>query len=793
MNSYLVKNTIEDKKAAFSQEVILVDLKKWLDKLLSYWWLFLICLALAYFGGKLYLRYATYEYAARAILLIKDTGNSGGISEQSVLLTDQSLLNGTKAMDNEIQILRSLTLMEKVVDRLDIEVSYFRKGNIKEAELYHESPFLLDSYVLKSELEFGLTFYLDIKDYDGFELKFDEEAESGIRYSYGVPFENEYGRFLISYNSTEAIIPGQYRMTIVPVEYAARDYSSKLQIIRIGDQSASSVLELSLIDPVGRKCSDILNTLIDVYNEEEVRDENKVLRNTLEFIDKRVANLLVELDSIEGGVENFKSANAIITDNASSSLNFTLDEMRASVQELSQYEIQQELLRSLENLLTDRKKAFELIPANLIGETPALSGLVDQYNDLVLRRNTMMATASEINPSRIALENEIVNIRGLILETMQNLQKDLRIPMEKLERTIEDLRRSTSTIPGVEKRLVEKMRTQSIKENLFLFLLQKREETALSEAIATAKTRTIDHARTPKYPIYPRRQLIMFSCLLLGVILPTLFVTLRSFFEVKVNSEETIKSLTTIPVLGRIAQSKDKTPIVVKMGSRSAINEMFRLLRANLNFMSPDQEKQVYMVTSSISGEGKTFVALNLAIALALSQKKVIVLGMDLRKPKLGPILGASATDAGISNFLIGQATLPEVIRTYESIPNLHYISSGAVPPNPTELLGSARMDQLFTALSKQYDYILIDTPPVSLVSDALLLRKYVSSVLVVVRHNYTKKNMLKTLEELYENGELEGASLVYNGIKYGKRYGYSNGYYYGYGQGYYIDEEKDA
>lgn len=791
----MVKNNQAEisSNANLSQEVILVDLKKWLGKLLSYWWLYLICLILAYFGGKLYLRYATYEYAARAILLIKDAGHSGGISEQSVLLTDQGLVTGSKAMDNEIQILRSLTLMEKVVERLDGEVMYFRKGNIKETELYLESPFLLAEYELKDSLDFGLTFFLDVKGYEGFELKFDEEQETGTAHTYGVPFENEYGRFLINYNSAVAIIPGQYRLMIVPVEYAARNYSSKLQVKRIGDQSASSVLELSLVDPVGRKCADILNTLIEVYNEEEIRDENKVLRNTLDFIDRRVGNLLIELDSIEGGVQNFKSNNAIITDDASSSLNFALNELRNSVQELSQFEIQQELLQSLEDLLTNGKKAFELVPANLIAETPSLSGLVDQYNDLVLRRNTIMATASEINPSRLALEQEIVNIRSLMLETMQNLQQDLRIPMEKLERNIDDLRRSMSTIPGVEKRLVEKMRTQSIKENLFLYLLQKREETALSEAITTAKTRIIDHARTPKYPIYPRRQLILFSSLLLGLLLPTLFITLRSLFEVRVYSEDTVKALTAIPVLGRIAQSKEKNAIVVKMGSRSAINEMFRLLRANLSFMSPDHHKQTYMVTSSISGEGKTFVALNLAIALALSEKKVIVLGMDLRKPKLGSILGTGPADNGISNFLIGQSELSEVIREYEGAPNLHFIPSGAIPPNPTELLGSARMARLFKELEEIYDYILIDTPPVSLVSDALLLRKYVTGTLVVVRHAYTKKTMIKNLEELYQQGELEGATLVYNGIKYGGRYGYSNGYYYGYGQGYYIDEESKS
>lgn len=775
-------------RSDFSEEVIRIDLQKWFGKLLSYWWLFVLCLIISVGIGKLYLRYATNEYSARAVLLIKDTGRSGGISEQNILFAEDGASIGSKAMDNEIQILKSLTLMERVVDRLDIEVAYYRKGNIKEAEIYQNSPFLLESYVLNKAPGYGFSFYLELDGYDSFLLKFSEESEDGKRYAFGVPFENEFGKFLIRYNSEVAIIPGNYRMAVAPVENTARKYSSRLEVRRIGDQMASSVLELRILDPVPEKGRDILNTLIEVYNEEEIKDENKVLQNTLDFIDRRVANLLTELDSIEGGVQNFKSANAIITDDAASSLSFALDEIRADLEELSNYEIERDILSSLERFLEDDKMAFDLIPANLIAENQVLSGLVNQYNEMVLRRTSMLATASEINPSRVALEEQITDIRALIMETIRNLQTDLQIPINKLENNIQDLRQKMGSIPGVEKRLVEKMRTQSIKENLFLYLLQKREETALSEAITTAKTRTIDRARTPKAPVYPQRKLIMASSIFLGLFIPMIFIVIRSLFEVKVDSEETIKTLTSIPLLGRIAQEKTQQPIVVEKGSRTAINEMFRLVRANLNFANMNKKQQTIMVTSSISGEGKTFMTLNLGIAIALSRKKVLLLGMDLRKPKLGDALNSNDSELGLSHYLVGQCSLEEIIQTYSEIENLFYIPSGAIPPNPTELLVSERMEELFSALKEQFDYILIDTPPISLVSDALLIRRYVDRTLVVIRQKHTKKSMVRNLEEMYQNGELESVNLIFNGFRKGGHYGYLDNYQYGYRKGYYTD-----
>ena len=766
--------------------MIRVDFLKLFWRLVSYWWLFLLCFIIAIASAKFYLRYAEFQYSARAILLIKDAGQSGDISAANILSASEGG-RGTKAMDNEIQILKSLTLMEKVVERLHLEVAYYRIGKLKEAELYMDSPFVLDSFQLNPNNIFGATFFLELKDYESFLLK-NSEDDPGVRCYYGLPFENENGRFVISLSPKNAIVKGDYRMTIRTKESRANTYKFRLLIERIGNQFSSSVLELKIVDEVPQRASDILNTLIEIYNEEEIKDENKILDNTLLFIDNRVVDLVNELDSVEGGIQRFKSDNEIINENASSSMNYTLGEIRTALQEISNLEIQKNKLQSLERFLVKDNTSYDLIPANLIAENPALGALVNQYNSLVIRHKQISVTASERNPSRIALEGQVTDLRKLILETIQNLRKDIQIPIKEIEQNLQKLRRSMSSIPGIEKRLVEKMRTQQVKEQLFLFLLQKREETALSEAVTTAKTRTIDRARTPQFPIYPKPKLILMASAVIGLLAPLLIVLLLSLLETKVDSEETIKQLTGIPIMGRIAFKKGTENIVVKHGSRSAINEMFRLLRTNLNFINHNKSKQTIMLTSSISGEGKTFIALNLGITLSLSGKKVILLGLDLRKPKLAKYLGVEQ-GKGVTNYLVGQSSVDDVIKNYEGHPNLFYITSGPTPPNPAELILSEKMETLLEELTQKYDYVLIDTPPLGLVSDALLLRKYVDNIFIVVRQNMTRKVMLRNLENMHQNKELEKASIIFNGVKKGKRYYGYGGYYYGKDQSYYVEE----
>lgn len=721
-------------------------------------------------------------------MLIKDAGRSGNISEQD-LLSSSSLLSGGKAMDNEIQILKSLSLLEKVVDKLGLGVSYYRIGKLKESELYHDSPFILDSFAFENPDFYSFRFYIEMEDYNTFIFKKNEKDENGKSYNYSVPFTNEYGSFIISLSPKVAVLPGLYRVNLRNRESGAYKVRSSMQVKRVGDQSASSVLELTYRDAVPEKARDILNTVIDTYNDEEIKDENRVFTNTLDFIDNRIAQLIIELDSVEGGIQQYKSRNEIINNSASESMRYTLGEIRGAIQNMSQYEIKQNILESLEKFMFEQEDNTSLIPANLNAEEPALGGLVAQYNELVLQNNQMAISASELNPARNAVLEQIGTIRNLILKTIRNLKQDLSIPMNEIEDNINSLRKSISNIPGIEKRLVEKVRMQEVKEGLFLYLLQKKEETALSEAVTTAKTRIIDRARASKVPVYPRGKMVRSSAIALGLIFPSLFILGLMLFQNKIDSMELLKRYTNIPILGKIGLNKSSEPLVVKAGSRSAINEMFRLLRTNLNFINQGKTNQAYLVTSSFSGEGKTFIALNLALTLALSKKKVVIVGLDLRKPKLKTYLKAEEISVGLTNYLVGQSELSTIISKFKENEDLHFIPCGPIPPNPAELIMSSKMTELINELKATYDYVIIDTPPIGLVADALLLRKLVDNVLVIVRHKLTRKEMVKDLEQMYQKGELENSSIIYNGAVNGKRYYGYGGYKYGSKSGYYIDD----
>lgn len=778
MNNNLTSTNPEQAK-----DIIQIDFQRFFQKIRSYWWVFLLSMIAAVALSQLYLRYTTLEYSSRAVLLIKDAGKSGSFSEKNILSKGSDFASSGKSMDNEIQILKSLTLMEKVVEKLNLNIIYTRIGKVKESELYMDSPFLLDSFSLKQEEEYGIQYFLELKDYQSFLLKENENDESGVQCFYGVPFETEKGHFIVSLSPTTPILKGIYKLSIAPIESVAYKYKSNLTVEKIGNQDLSSTLSLSILDPVPQKTADLLNTLIKVYNEEEVNDENQIFRNTMEFIDARVTRLVLELDTVEGGIQQFKSNNKIFDASASSSLGYTVKELRSAVQQFSDFEIKKKLLLSLETFVTKDATNYPLIPSHLIAESPVLSSLVAQYNSLVVQYNKITKTASVQNPASIEIRDQLLDIRNLILQTIQNLRKNLQIPMAKIEGDIQQLEGSMSAIPGIEKRLLEKMRTQAVKENLFLFLLQKREDTALSEAITIPKTRIIERARVAKFPVSPKPKLTLIFSIVLSILTPLISLMIITLFENKIDSEETIKRLTNIPILGHIGLGKKGDYILVKQGSRSAMNEMFRLLRTKLNFINQNKQ-QTLLFTSSTSGEGKTFIALNLGITLALSNKKVIILGLDLRRPKLGLYLNSS-NNQGISNYLVQQATVDDIIQKFPDNPNLSFITSGPIPPNPSELLLNNRMLQLIETLKEHYDYILLDTPPIGLVSDALLLGKLVDTSLLIVRHKTTYKNMVRNLEEMYTKNELQKPHIIYNAVKDSKNY-----YSYGYNQDYYLEED---
>ena len=760
-----------------------IDLRKWGWKIISHWWLFLICLGIAIPAGQAYLRYATPEYVTSAKLLVKGVEGANAFSEISILSDGLNGGSSGKNLTNEIEILRSRPLLTKVVEKLGINVTYYRLGQFRNTELYKDSPVLLSDYTLKGNQE-DFSFYIKIDNNQGFEFSL-EEDEEGKKHSFGEFFENDYGKFLIKQNnSTTELIPGDYQVIVTKAESVANFYKNSLSIELVGGQRVTSILELKLVDPTPSKAVDILNTLIVVYNEEEIVDNNVTLKNTVGFVSKRIVSLSAELDSIESNIEDYKSANNIITETAASSLGFSLGELRVSLAKLTELELEQELFIALEINLTNHPE--NLIPTNVSGDFPVLAGLIEEYNQLFLNRKRIANTVSNENPLISQYNTRLEDLRGLIRTSLSNHQRNLEIPVNQAKRDIEELKGDLGTVPSVEKVLIEKLRMQSIKENLYLYLLQKKEETELSLAISTANIRTIEPARSSSGAIFPNKKLTGLASAALGLIFPLLIIVLLEVLKTTTHNEDTIKSLTSVPIMGRIPHYKNNEEVLLKPAERSIRAEMFKLLRTNLNFSNVDKKKQVFAITSSTSGEGKSTTAINLGMTLSLTNKKVVVVDMDLRKPKISQYLKTQTT-AGVTNFLISDANLPDIINSLDGYPNFNFIASGPVPPNPTEMIMSERTGTFIDQLKKDFDYVIIDCPPIGVVTDGLLLRSYLTNMLYVIRHKRTKKESLRNMEEQFQNGELVNPSIIINDIKVDSSNRAYGGYNSGYGHGYYL------
>ncbi|HMQ49215.1 MAG TPA: polysaccharide biosynthesis tyrosine autokinase [Saprospiraceae bacterium] len=757
-----------------------IDLRKLLEQyVFRYWYLYLLGLILGGVGAYLYLRYAPRIYEAKSTLLIKDAGYNG-TSEQDLLLGE---LGGVIAMsgnlENEMEIIRSRTLMRQVVDDLKLDRDFYIEGRVKTQEVFNQSvPLVIDTFA--AEYAFlGKQFQISILDEQSFEFKYQDFKEV---YAFGIPFENEHGYFRISLDSSLLRKDKQFIAAFRNPNLVAQRYRNAIKITKIGEYS--STLQLSLQDQVPAKAVAIIDKLVEMYNQASIDDKNQVAQNTLAFIDERLGSLTDELSSVEGEVESFKQQNAISSE-VNADINFTLEDLSATGEDIRELQVQLSILDATKNYLLQDEDQFRLIPANLSDEAVGLNSLIAEYNRKVLDRSNLLKSATRENPGIALLESALRDMRANLLNTIEKKKNELNIRLSGLESQENRLKGQIRSVPSKERRLLEIQRQQSIKQNLYLYLLQKREETALAQAITTPSSRVIDTADSGNLPIKPKPTMIYALAVLLGLAVPGLVAILLEFFNNKVRSEEDILKYTKTPVLGRIASDNDESKIVIGPDKRSAQAEMFRLLRTNLKFVSPDVKPPITLVTSSISGEGKTFIALNLAYSMALSGQKTVILGMDLRKPKLGQYLtGEEKIAQGLTNYIVGGAQLEAIIQTSPLNNLLHFIPAGPIPPNPAELLMNNRVEQLFDYLKTHYDQIVIDTPPAGLVADSLLLAPYLTTTLYVVRHAYTPKAMLRVIDDIRQSGKLKNPYIVLNGVRSGKRYGYG----YGYGYGYYAD-----
>ncbi|WP_035668030.1 polysaccharide biosynthesis tyrosine autokinase [Flavobacterium sp. 83] len=760
------------------------QLKEVFDKYIVHWQWFLICACMSLFFAFLYLRYTVPEYQASTSILVKDEKKGGMLSELSAF-ADLGMGGGLKSnVDNEIEILKSRTLVESTVKKLNLNVALVNRGNVVDVEIYKESPiavYFVDKtnlfYEQKMDLKYtaltATTFKLEnesVKDTSKILLN----NKSVFRYGELIP--TKCGRLMVS--KTNVVVNPKKKdspisIVVSPLEDVVDGFGKKLKVESIS--KTSSVVTLSVTDAVVTKAEDFLNNMIQIYNEDAAADKNFVSENTSKFIANRLTLITQELDGVEQDVESFKKSNKL-TDIESEAKLF-IEGSNEYDKKGVETEIQLNVVSSMLDFMKKSTNA-DLLPSNIIAGQGDTSGLISSYNQLVLDRNRILKSATAVNPSVVKIDQQISSLKTTVAASLLRLQASLSIQKRDLSSNEGVLNAKIGKIPVQERQFRVIARQQKVKEELYLYLLQKREETAISLSATEPNARVIDAAKAEKAPLSPKKNIIYLAGFLLGLLVPFGVIYTDDLLDTKIKSRLDLDGKTQIPFIGDVPTS-DSPSEVIRSESRSSTAEALRIVRTNLEFMLskvPEGQAKTIFVTSTFPKEGKTFVSANLAATFALSGKKVLLIGMDIRNPRLDEYL--TLPDRGFTNYLSSKDLLLEdLIVKYDGYEDFHVLPAGVIPPNPAELLMSKKVDLAFKTLKSQYDYIVVDTAPVTLVTDTLLIAKNADCFIYVARANFLEKRMLNIANTLYKEKKLPNMCLLLNDTDSTKGYGYGYGY----------------
>ncbi|GAB3964266.1 polysaccharide biosynthesis tyrosine autokinase [Spirosoma terrae] len=745
------------------------NLRAILMRYLRNWPWFVGSLVVALAAAYIYLLYQPPIYKVQASLLIKD--EKKGIAEQS-LMKELDLFSSSKVVENEMEILKSYTLMERVVSNLGLDVRYYHPTTTFKKEIYSESPIRLLVEEPNSQL---YTEPLTITFVDAKTIKLNGQAypvDQSIKTTYGKL--RVFARKPLT-SSQESVI-----VSVSDHREAVEGFLANLKVEPTAKQS--TVLVMNLEESVPDKGEAVLNQLISEYNKEAIVDKNKQANNTLSFIEERLGLISGELSTVEKEVELYKSTQGI-TDLSAQAQTF-LTTVKENDTQLNEVNIRLGALNDVERYIKNQSGDKSLAPATLGLSDPILMGLLTKASELELKREEVSRTMAPNSPAFQSLDSQIKTIKASINENVATIRQQLTTNKNQLLVNNKRIEGMIRTVPGKERALLNISRQQAIKNGLYTYLLQKREETALSAASTVSDSRTVDAARTGSKPVKPVKMTIFGLFAIIGLLVPVGFISAKDAMNNRVLRRSDVEEATQIPILGEVVKSRqmDADNLVFKPRMQSVVGEQIRALRTNLQFLRSDPEQsQVLLFTSSISGEGKSFVSLNLGASLALVGKSTVILEMDMRKPKLHKSLHIE-NRAGLSNYLIGEATVDELLHPVLGYENYYIITAGPLPPNPAELLSSPRLAQLFKELKERFDYVLVDSPPVGLVTDSQLIAPFADATMFLIRHDHTPKNYIKMVDTLYKEHRFQKLSIILNGVGEGESYYYSYNYgdYYG-------------
>jgi capsular exopolysaccharide synthesis family protein len=779
-------NNSADNSGNYSKGSDTLNVRIEIEKYVLQWKWFLLGVIIALSIAFLFLRYSTPQYSANTSILIKDNKKSG-ISAELAAFEDLGIIGGGSAnnTDNEIEILKSRKIVSNVVDTLGLNILYYVAGRIKETEVYKKtSPVSIKFFNKDLSLSTKDTvFGVNIKEDTSFDL-YNQLNEFVSSHKFGDTISNELGTFKVYNNFSK----GSEKNVIVKIfsKYKIIDsYRRRISISPVNKNS--SVLIISLQDPVKNKAEDVLDELVMQYNLDAIKDKNQVSKKTKEFIDDRLEKVKSELFVIDEKVKKFKD------DKGFTGLPFeaqiAFESLKEANQKINTTITQLTLANWIEDLLIKQSSQNDILPTGIGIDNNIISEAIGEYNNLILERNKAKINAGSENPYLKQIESQILSSKSNLLSSLSNTTRSLEIQLKDLKVQSNKVIARVKSIPENERGFIDISREQEIIGSLYQYLLKKKEEIDISLAVTVPNAKIIDVAYGSNGPVSPKRRIIYLIAMLLGLLIPFIIIYILDLLDTKVHTKKDIEEELSVPFLGDVPKSDSKEKIIIGNDIRSSTAEAFRLIRTNLDFMlaSNRKESKAIFITSTTSGEGKSFISINVAATLALSGKKVLLMGMDLRAPKVTEYLGIPDRK-GVTNYITDDdMTIDELIFTIPEVKGLDIISSGVIPPNPAELLMTKRIDNLFTIVKQEYDIVIVDTAPVNLVTDTLLIGKYADMFMYVVRANYLDKRLLQVPQELYNEKKLPNMAIVLNDTDPKRSYGYGYG---GYGYGYVVVEK---
>ncbi len=757
----MTQNSLKDQtKFTGTEEAKGIGLKAMITGVLRYWYLFLISLILCLLLAAIYAYHVPAIWKTTGKILLEDEKNTTAKALNSGMNEDLgSLLSVKSNSDNEVDILKSRSLVNRVVSLLNLNVRIYSVEGFKSVEVYEEAPFQVSVHYKKGFFKPQI-YQITISDSKHIRVV---NAKEGINQLIAFDHILNLKQYDLTFHKAIAFKPqGEYKVIVETIASATKTLSSSYSAALSSKEATTINLILNYTNP--QKGEVILNKLMEVYLQNSVENKMKIADSTMKFINNRLAIVGSELGNVEKQLEQYKEHNNIA--DISTQSKALVEGASEFYNKLNEIDVQLAVINDLNNYLS-KPGNHNVVPSSLTTKDPAFGAAINSYNQLLLERDKQKLSYSEANPVVRNLDQQIERGRQNLIHSVESYQQGLQISKTELNKQNTAFSGKIRQVPAKERIFLDYSRQQSLKQELYLFLLKKREETAISKTSTISSSRIVDPAESDEVPFAPKKPVIYLIGLIAGLSLPAAYLWLKKVLNTKVNNKAAIEKITSVPIVGEIGHNTMKEFLVVDgKGQQSLISEQFRNFRTNLQYILDTKKSNVILFTSSMSGEGKSFLSYNLGNALAMTGKKVVLMELDLRKPKLSENIGLNK-DNGFTNYAISNTiSINSILKPVPDHENLFLISSGSVPPNPAELLATEKLEKLIVELKNSFDYVIILGPPVGIVYDALLIEKYADITFYTVRQNYTHKSQLDIMNDLYKTEKIRHLYIVINDIE---------------------------